>query len=142
MAMFDDDGTPAGITLAVGAVVIVAAAALAGQIPRAETSWRCGVMALTLGLFAAFTVAPLALTAMVVPTWMITNGFLVNQFGVLSWHGQADLDRLLTLTAAVCVGLAIGAAGRQLRAARDRWELGASVEAMKAEMTKETNQSA
>jgi hypothetical protein len=137
-----DEGTPVGITLAVGAVVVVVAAALADRLPVAEEWWRWVVMSIALGVFAAVTVAPVAVTVMLVPTWMIMNGFLVNRSGDLSWHGAVDVDRFLMLTAATAVGLVAGALGRRLHAARDRWERGASIDALVTPMTKETNRSA
>lgn len=138
----DDDGTPVGINVTVGAVVIVAAAFLAAHVPVAEGQWRCAVVAAAVGLFAAFTVDPRAVAAVLVPTWLIMNGFLVNRLGDLSWHGTADVDRFLVLTAAAVVGLAIGVTSRQLDGARRRWQLGAVVQAMNPEINKETRRRA
>ena len=87
----DDDRTPVGINIAVGAVVISVATYLAAWLPVADATWRCAVVAAAVGAFAAFTLDRLALAALLLPTWMIMNGFLVNRLGDLSWHGTADL---------------------------------------------------
>ena len=76
----DDDRTPVGINIAVGAVVISVATYLAAWLPVADASGgdaRAWLVAV--GAFAAFTLDRLALAALLLPTWMIMNGFLVNR---------------------------------------------------------------
>ena len=134
----DDTGTPVGINVAVGAVAITTALFAASAVPIVDPQWRCAVVAGALGLFAAFTVDWVAVSAVVLPTWMVMNGFLVNQLGDLTWHGWADLDRFLALVAAGGIGLAVGAARRTLLDVREQGRLGMAVQAMRTEFTKET----
>jgi len=110
-----DSGTPVGINVAVGAVTIGAAALAAASVPITDPRLRCVVVALAVGLFAAGTVDGRAVALVILPAWMIMNGFLVNHLGDLSWHGRADLDRILVLLAAGGIGLATGAAYRAVQ---------------------------
>jgi hypothetical protein len=128
----DDDRTPVGINIAVGAVMIIVAMFLAARLPVADATWRSASVAVALGTFAAFTVDPLALAALLLPTWMIMNGFLVNRLGDLSWHGIADLYRILALAGAGGLGLMLGEITRRAHGLRERWRLGVVVEAMAA----------
>jgi MFS family permease len=134
----DDTGTPVGINVAVGAVTITAAVFVAASVPIADPQWRCAVVAVALGLFAAFVVDWLAVAVVVLPTWMIMNGFLVNRLGDLSWHGWVDLDRFVVLVVAGCLGLAVGAAHRRVHGLRERWQLEAAVQEMRTEFNEET----
>jgi hypothetical protein len=134
----DDAGTPIGINLAVGAVMITAAVFAAASVPIADPQWRCAVVAVALGLFAAFTLDWLAVAAVVLPTWMIMNGFLVNHLGDLSWHGRADLDRFVVLVGAGLVGLAVGGARQRVQGLRERWQWAGVVQEMRTEFNEET----
>ena len=134
----DDTGTPVGINVAVGAVTITIALFAASAVPIVDPQWRCAVVAAALGLFAASTVDWVAVSAVVLPTWMIMNGFLVNQLGDLTWHGRADLDRFLALVVAGGIGLTVGAARRRLLDLRERGQLGAAVQGLRTEFNKET----
>jgi hypothetical protein len=130
----DDTGTPVGINVAVGVVIITVASFVAASVPIAEPQWRCAVVALGLGLFAVVAADWLAVATVVVPTWMIMNGFLVNHLGELSWHGVADLDRLLALSIAGVIGLA-GAAALHLRREHcERRQFGPTVQDLLAGM--------
>lgn len=121
--------TPVGINLAAGTGMVIAAALLAAPIPFAHTGWRFAVVALAVGLFAALTLDQLALAAVALLGWLVVNGFLVDRFGELSWHGSADLYRMLLLVVAGAFGLAAGEAYRQLAALRTRWMAAALEEA-------------
>lgn len=137
----EDDGTPVGINITVGAVAMVVSAFIAARIPTADPQLRCAVVALAIGGFAAFTVDRRALVAVILPAWLIMNGFLVNRLGDLSWHGTADVDRFLVLVVAGAAGLVAGATGRRLHGVRDRWQMGALVEQMQVhEMNAEINE--
>lgn len=126
----DDDRTPVGINIAVGAVVISVAIYLAAWLPVADAYWRCASVAVAVGAFAAITLDRLALVALLLPTWMIMNGFLVNRLGDLSWHGTADLYRFLALAGVGGLGLILGEITRQVRGMRERWRLGVVAGAM------------
>jgi MFS family permease len=111
----DDIGTPVGIGVAEGAVVVAASAALAVLIPPADPDWRFAVVALAVGGFAAATAGLRSVAAIVLLAWLVVNGFLVDRFGVLAWHGWPDVVRAVLLIAAGAVGLGIGIARRRLR---------------------------
>jgi hypothetical protein len=68
--------------------------------------------------FAALTVDPRAVAAVGVLAFLVFDGFLVNQLGELSWHGQADQTRLLILAGAGTAGVAVGTAYRGVRRLR------------------------
>jgi MFS family permease len=138
----DDAGTPVGINVAVGAVIITASSFLADAVPAGRPQWRCAVVALGLGLLAVVTADRLAVATVVVPTWMVMNGFLVNHLGTLSWHGWADVERLLALSLAGLTGLAVVAVARLWREQRERWQLGLEVQDLRTEFNKETKQRA
>jgi hypothetical protein len=58
--------------------------------------------------------------AAVVPLgWLVTDGFLENRSGELTWHGSTDLYLILLLVVAAAIGLAAGEARGQLVAHRD-----------------------
>jgi hypothetical protein len=134
----DDTGTPVGINVAVGAAAITTALFAASVVPIVDPQWRCAVVAGALGLFAAVTVDWVAVSAVVLPTWMVMNGFLVNRLGDLTWHGWADLDRFLALVAAGGIGLAVGAARRALLGIREQGRVALAVQTMRTEFNKET----
>lgn len=137
-----DTGTPVGINVAVGAVTISMAMVAAATVPITDPQWRCAPVAVAMGLFAAGTFDWRAVALIVVPAWMVMNGFLVNHLGELSWHGWADLDRFLVLVVAGGVGLAVASAHRGLKDRRERWPLGAAVHEMRREINEETKQRA
>ena len=112
---------PTGLAIGGGAVGIVAAAIVAAMIPMAEPGWRFAVMAIAVGSFAAISVDQVALAVVAVLAFAVSDGFLENQFGQLSWHGSADLWRLLLLVMAAVWGLAFGEAVRFVANVRRRW---------------------
>jgi MFS family permease len=113
--------TPVGINLAAGTAMVIAAAFVAALIPTTHVGWRFTVVALAVGVFAALTLDQLALAGVAVLGWLVVNGFLVDRLGELSWHGSADLYRMLLLVVAGTFGLAVGEVYRQLVALRARW---------------------
>jgi len=143
-----DDETPFGINLAAGALALVAGDFLAGRVPATDGLVRGAMVAISLGVFAVLTVDWRAVAALVVPAWMVLNGFLVNTLGDLSWHGRADLYRLAALVAAGALGLLAGRLRDRLLDLRDRDQLGAQVHSMatdfdrSAEINKETRRRA
>jgi hypothetical protein len=100
--------TPAGVDVALGAVVIVAAALAAGLVPVSSTGPRLGLMAAALSLFAAATVDLRAVVVVTITAYLVFDGFLVNQLGELSWRGAADTRRLAVLCLAAALGLVAG----------------------------------
>jgi len=126
-----------GINIAVGAVLITMVTLIAAQVPVASAGWRYGLVEASVGVFAAFTLDPAAVLFLVLATWMIVNGFLVDRSGDLSWHGSADVYRFLILVAVGVAGLGIGEISRRVSDLRERWRLGAVVEAISREFDEE-----
>jgi hypothetical protein len=114
------DVTPLGIKIAVGAVGLIVAALIAAAIPQAYPGWRFGLMVAAVALFAAISLDQIALAVIAVIAFAITNGFLEDRFGQLSWHGVDDVWRLLLLVIACAWGLAVGETARQIARMRRR----------------------
>ncbi len=112
-----DTGAPAGLKLGAGTAAVVAAVLLAAALPK---QGRLAVVAGTTGLFGAIALDVASLVGVTVIAWLLVNGFLVNQLGVLSWHGLADLKRLCVLAGAGAIGLAVGGVVRYRRKRADR----------------------
>ena len=138
----DDPQTPVGINVGVGAVAVVSAAVVAAMVPVVDAGWRFGVVAAAVGLFAAFTLDQRALGPVAGIAWLVVNGFLVNRLGELSWHGSADLLRLMLLVVVGTSGLVVGEVAMAARGRRDRWRLGWHVQAMAQRTYGETKQRA
>jgi hypothetical protein len=102
-----EDSRPIGILIGGGALVAVLATTVAAAAP-ATGEWRLGIIAIAIGLFAAFARRPLAVSSTVVLAWLLVNGFLVDRFGELSWHGRADLYRAAALILAGAGGQVVG----------------------------------
>ena len=90
-------------------MTIVAAAVLASALPATDVAARLAVMAGALAVYAAGCFDAIAVAAVVPLAWLVQDGFLVDRFGVLVWHGWSDLGRLGLLVAAGSIGLGIGA---------------------------------
>ena len=105
-------GASAGVDVALGAVVVVFAALAAAAIPSGDIGWRLVAVAAAVGLFVAWTDDGLAAAFIVGLAWLVVNGFLVDRYGQLSWHGWVDLLRLLVLVAAAGVGIVLGRSRR------------------------------
>ncbi len=113
-----EERTPVGINLAGGAVAVVAVAFLAAVAPP---GWRLALVPLAVGGFAAVTGDHVALAGVVVLGWLVSNGFLENRFGELSWHGARDRWLMSLLVIVAATGLAVGDGYRHLRDLRARW---------------------
>lgn len=103
---------PTGIAIALGSAVIVVSAFVSAAVPESAAAVRIGLVALALAGFAALTINPVAVTAVGGLGFVVFDGFLVNQLGDLSWHGPADVRRLMVLAAAGVLGLGAGTAYR------------------------------
>jgi hypothetical protein len=112
---------PTGITLGAGTVAVIGAALVAAALPASLPGWRFALIALTVGGFAAVTLDQRALAGVALLGWLVTNGFLVDRLGELSWHGSSDIWRMIILVFAATLGLAAGKAYRQIRDLRLRW---------------------
>jgi hypothetical protein len=111
---------PTGLLIGIGAVTVVVSTMVAAAIPPAATGWRLGVVALTVGGFAALVPDGWAVASTGGLAWLLANGFLVDRFGELSWHGWSDLYRSLTFVSVATAGLAIGQGARLWSAWRRR----------------------
>jgi hypothetical protein len=110
-----------GINLGAGALAVVAAAVVAAAVPVADPGWRFAPVPVAVGGFAALTVDQVALGGVALLGWLVTNGFLENRHGELSWHGTPDLWLMVILVGAAAVGLAAGEGYRQFQDLRARW---------------------
>jgi hypothetical protein len=106
---------PTGIAIALGSAIIVVSAFVSAAVPASAGAVRIGLVALALAGFAALTINPVAVTAVGGLGFVVFDGFLVNQLGELSWHGPADVRRLMVLAAAGVLGLGAGTAYRAVR---------------------------
>jgi len=97
-----------GILVGLGSLGAVVAAVIAAAVPSGYSGVRYGVLVVFLVAFAAFAEDAVAAVAVGVVGFLVFGGFLVNQLGELSWHGAADFDRLLAVTAAISVGRLAG----------------------------------
>jgi hypothetical protein len=98
---------PTSLLIGTGALTVMLATLGVASIP-ASSALRFGVVAVAVGGFAALALDGAAVAWTGALAWLLVNGFLVDRFGELSWHGRADLYRALVLVAAAAVGLAAG----------------------------------
>jgi hypothetical protein len=105
-------GFPSGLQVGGGALAVVVAT-MAGSLLPASDCWRVAPVAIVVLVFAMISdrVGAVAFTAAL--GYLMAIGFLVNQFGQLSWHGGPDADRLLLVVSAAAMGFITGAARRR-----------------------------
>jgi MFS family permease len=99
---------PVGINVAAGAVLVIAVAFVAAGIPPSHPVWRSAALLVAVAGFAAATVDKVAAASTAGIGLAVFYGFLVNRLGELSWHGTADLWRLMATVVAVALGLVAG----------------------------------
>ncbi len=134
--------THPGLHLGFASVALVVATAVAASWPASAGTWRmlpAATVVLLAGVFgaAASTVAAVGLGA-----WLLSVGFLVNQYGILTWNGTSDMYRLGIIVTAAVAGLAVGAIWRRVRNVRPlvvppEWSLEWSTVAWENTSTKE-----
>jgi hypothetical protein len=100
--------TPTGINIGFGAFVVVVACLVASAVPVTDGFARIAVVAAALAAFAYVARDPLATASIVVVSWLVFDGFLVNRFGELSWDGWPDLYRTIGLLMGAVLGLTMG----------------------------------
>jgi hypothetical protein len=103
---------PTGIAVTMGSAVVVVSAFVSAAVPASAGALRLGLVAVSLAGCAALTINPVAVAAVGVLAFLVFDGFLVNQFGELSWQGAADARRLVVLATAGVLGLVAGMAYR------------------------------
>lgn len=98
--------TPLGIHVAGGALAAVGATVLAALVvPTSATFGRLAVVALAAGVFAAVVPSAAASLATGALGFLLFIGFLVNDYGELTWDGERTQAYLLFMTLAVALGL-------------------------------------
>ena len=107
-----------GFTVGIGATAVVAAGVVASTVPAADSGWRFGIVVAAVAIFAAFAGDAVAVAWAAGLAWLVTNGFLVDRFGELSWHGRSDVSRAVMLMLAGGLGLLIARVRRERRRRR------------------------
>jgi hypothetical protein len=97
------------MNVAVGMVAVVAAMMLAAVLPASAGAWRLVPVAVVLFLIGALTVDPAAVVFVATVAYLLVIGFLVNRYGVLTWHGMPDIYRLFVIAVSAGAGLLVGA---------------------------------
>jgi hypothetical protein len=110
--------TPFGINVAVGMVAVLGAMLLAAMVPVSAGSWRLVPVAAALFVIGALTVDSAAVAFVAALAYLFVTGFLVNQYGVLTWHGMPDIHRLVVIAVSAGAGLMVGAVRRWWRRPR------------------------
>ena len=100
---------PLGINAALGAVVVVVLCAVPSSVTGPEIDARLAVIAVGLTVLAAAIVDVAAVAISVGIAFLLFDGFVEGNQGVLVWHGRTDLVRLGVLCLAAATGLVIGA---------------------------------
>jgi len=95
--------TPFGFTLAAGAVLMVATVTVAGGLSPVAAVRRAVVAAVLAG-YAAMVVDGWAALATTGLGALLFDGFLVNQFGELTWDGTTSMWYLIVFAAALMLG--------------------------------------
>ena len=111
--------TPVGVNVGIGAALIVAGALVAAGIPAAHQAWRLELVAVAVAVAAAMTIDHLAMAAVVPLAWLVSDGFLEDRSGELTWHGSTDMYLIMLLVVAAAIGLAAGEFRGQIAAHRN-----------------------
>ena len=112
---------PAGIQVGFGTLVVLVATIGAATLPASAGWWRVVPVAIAVLLFALFPVRAVAAASSALLGYLMVIGFLVNQYGQLSWHGAPDAIRLLVIGAAATVGFVAGVIHRRQHRRRANW---------------------
>lgn len=128
------EDTPVEIRVAGRCVSVVAAAFVAAAVPASQLGWRFAVTAIVVAGFAALTLDEVAVAGVAVVAGLITDGFLEDHLGELSWHRGADAWLIAILVGASTVGLTAGHGWRYLRDLRRRLAAGDAIVAGHADV--------
>jgi hypothetical protein len=116
--VLSDKRFPTGLTIGLGSLIVVGAAVVAGMLPASDGASRLALVMVAVAVVAALSRDLIAVPCVVVLAWLIVNGFLVDRFGVLSWHGHSDVYRAVMLVAAAGFGQIAGLIWWRWRAMR------------------------
>ena len=109
---------PAGIHIGLGVVAVVLAVMVSALMPPSAGGWRLVPVAVVLAAIGAYTVDAAAVAVVTVLACLLVVGFLVNQYGVLTWDGMSDAYRVVGISASAGAGVAFGAVRHWLRQRR------------------------
>ena len=107
--MCGERDVPLGINAALGAVVVVVLCAVPSSVTGPQIDARLAVIAVGLAVLAAAMADVAAVAISVGIAFLLFDGFVEGDQGVLVWHGRTDLVRLGVLCLVAAVGLVIGA---------------------------------
>jgi len=111
-----DPRLPLALTLALGFAITMAAAAV---LTAVRTHVALGVMTVTVLVLAWWsTVGGAVLSAGL--GWLMLNGFVVNQYGALAWHGDSDVINLAVLVGVAVLTAVVRSVQLSLHASRRR----------------------
>jgi len=115
-----DPRLPLALTLALGfAITMAAAAVLTAVRTHVAPGFALGVMTVTVLVLAWWsTVGGAVLSAGL--GWLMLNGFVVNQYGALAWHGNSDAINLAVLVGVAVLTAVVRSVQLSLHASRHR----------------------
>lgn len=112
---------PTEFVLAAGYAAVVAGCLLAAvAVPAAHTEVRIGVVAVALGVYAAWAAHLVASLCIAVLAWCTATAFLVNHDGELTLQDTPGFVRLAVLLAVAALGSALARAVSAADHAADR----------------------
>lgn len=97
-----------GVLAGAGSVAVVAGCFAAAVVPAHLPGQRLAVLAVAVAGFALVADDAVAALATAGLAWLCCDGFLVDQYGELRWHGHADAVRLGVLALAAATGTGLG----------------------------------
>jgi hypothetical protein len=109
------DRTPVGIQLGAGMAAVLVALIVAAMIPASVGVGRLAPVAVALIVTGVYMVDPAAVAFVAIVAYLLVIGFLVNRYGVLTWHGAPDMYRLLAIAVSAGAGQLLGAVRRRVR---------------------------
>ncbi|GGM80784.1 hypothetical protein ACFFX1_18620 [Dactylosporangium sucinum] len=111
---------PTSIGVALGAAGVVTTALLAaGWTAPPEHTARLAALAAVVAVIGWVTSDLGAAAATAGIAWLLLNGFLINELGMVSWHGPSDALRLAVLAGAAVAGWAAARVPRHVHHRRE-----------------------
>lgn len=97
-----EPAVPSGVALAVAGSVAFAGIGAGGQLLHG-LPLSLEIAAVLLCAAVAWLSTPAAGISIALFTWALINGFVLNRYGQLSWHGSTDMSLGLWLLSGACV---------------------------------------